>query len=146
MKKNFWLVPFIALVVLCSCGSEEEPVPTGPDISEEIPAGKIIGMGEFESFAHSLAGKAVLLTNEEGNKIVRLENFTMTEGPDVFVLLSKSNNYSKSNVLEVIKLTSGYNMSEVNFDFQSTAYSSDYRFVLVYCVQYNSLFGFAELK
>lgn len=144
MKRVAFLI--ILALFLQGCGSQEEPLPTGPDVSDELPAGTVIGSGDFESYAHSLMGKAVLYAGEGGKKVVRLENFSMTEGPDVFVFLSKTNNYSAANVLEVVRLTTGYNMSEINFEFESNKYSSDYKFVLVYCVQFHSLFGVAELK
>ena len=49
-------------------------------------------------------------------------------------------------MIEVAKLTSGYMHSDINFDFKSQGFTSEYKFVLVYCVQYNSLFGYAELE
>jgi hypothetical protein len=93
--------------------------------------------GEFSSFAHNLAGRATVYAKTDGNKILRLENFTMTQGPDVYVFFSKSNNYSMSNTIALSKLTQGYSAENIQFD---------YKFVLVYCVKYSSLFGYAELQ
>jgi hypothetical protein len=132
-----------------SCRSEDEMAQAGMDnmVMNMSPANAVQhGMGTFTSYAHNLAGKAVFLTDDAGKSLIRLEDFTMTVGPDVYVFVSKSNNYSQANVIEVAKLTSGYVDSDINFDFSSSAYTSDYKFVLVYCVQFNSLFGFAELK
>jgi hypothetical protein len=139
----------IASIFAFSCASEDDIAPTGMDnmVMDMPPANTDLnGMGTFTSYAHNLAGKAVLLTDDAGKRVVRLEDFTMTSGPDVYVFVSKSNNYSQANVIEVAKLTSGYMDSDINFDFSSSAYTSDYKFVLVYCIQFNSLFGFAELK
>jgi hypothetical protein len=139
----------IASIFAFSCASEDDMAPAGMDnmVMDMLPANTDKnGMGTFTSYAHSLAGKAILLTDDAGKRVVRLEDFTMTSGPDVYVFVSKSNNYSQANVIEVAKLTSGYTDSDINFDFDSSAYTSDYKFVLVYCIQYNSLFGFAELK
>ena len=107
---------------------------------------KQTGAGVFTSYAHDLSGKASLFCGDDDNKAIRLEDFNMLAGPDVYVFISKSNNYSKANVIEVAKLTSGYMDSDINFDFKSQSFTSEYKFVLVYCVQYNSLFGYAELE
>jgi hypothetical protein len=139
----------IASIITFSCDSEEEMSPAGMDsmVMDMLPdSTDQNGMGIFTSYAHNLAGEAILLTDDAGKRVIRLEDFTMTAGPDVYVFVSKSNNYSQSNVIEVAKLTSGYMDSDINFDFSSSAYTSDYKFVLVYCIQFNSLFGFAELK
>ena len=130
-----------------SCG--EETVSGGPNssIMDMVPENKKqTGAGVFTSYAHNLSGKASLFCGDDNNKAIRLENFNMLAGPDVYVFVSKSNNYSKANVIEVAKLASGYMDSDVNFDFKSQTYTSEYKFVLVYCVQYNSLFGYAELE
>ena len=107
---------------------------------------KQTGAGVFTSYAHDLSGKASLFCGDDGNKAIRLEDFNMLAGPDVYIFISKSNNYSKANVIEVAKLTSGYMDSNINFDLKSQSFTSEHKFVLVYCVQYNSLFGFAELE
>ncbi len=143
----------ISILLICvatlsmSCG--EETVSGGPNssIMDMAPENKKqTGAGVFTSYAHNLSGKASLFSGDDDNKAIRLENFNMLAGPDVFVFISKSNNYSKSNVIEVAKLTAGYMDSDINFDFKSQRFTNEYKFVLVYCVQYNSLFGYAELE
>lgn len=134
-------------ILLSSCG--EEDLSGGPNdiVMDMIPSDKTeSGAGIFTSFAHGLSGRAILFCGNGDSKSIRLEDFNMTAGPDVYVFVSKSNNYSKANVIEVTKLTSGYTDSDINFEFTSSNYSSEYKFVLVYCLQYNSLFGYAELQ
>jgi hypothetical protein len=133
-----------------SCGSEEESVPAEPNdmVEDMIPDATQTGMGTFTTYAHNLSGTATLLLDNTGNKIVRLEDFNMTAGPDVYVFISRSNNYSKANVVEVARLTLGYTDSDININLttSSTAITSEHKFILVYCLQFNSLFGYAELK
>lgn len=145
MKYFFLLISLIGLV---ACNTEGEgPLPAvDPNAQEQAPTdATLVGQGAFESYAHSLGGKAILY-QREGTHVVRLENFTMTPGPDVYVFLSKTNNYSKANAVEVVRLKEGYNMSAINLEFNSALIGTEHRFVLIYCVQYNSLFGYAELK
>ena len=87
----------------------------------------------------------MLYNEKSGGRKLRLTNYNMTPGPDVYVYLSRSNNYSSSNVIQVMKLTSGYTQSDFNLQVP-TNYLAEYKYVLVYCVQFSSLFGYAELK
>ena len=137
-----------AIFVSCS-KSESDPAPASgfPMVNDAAPSNSsIIKMGMFVSYAHGLDGTAALYVDPAGAKVLRFENFTMSQGPDVYVYLSKANNFSKANVIEVAKLTDGYSKSNINFNVTSPSYTSDYKYVLVYCVQYNSLFGNTELK
>src|SRR5918993_2685228 len=153
IMKTIEKIPFvISVIFLCvavlftSC---EEDTVSGPNTSvmDMVPEDKEqTGDGVFTGYAHDLSGKASLFCGDDGSKAIRLEDFNMVAGPDVYVYISKSNNYSQANVIEVAKLTSGYMNSDINFSFKSTSFTSEYKFVLVYCVQFNSLFGYAELK
>jgi hypothetical protein len=147
-KKWFFTYVLLGLIFLVtSCGEEDISTGNNSTASDAIPEGKNeTGEGTFTGYAHALSGRASLLCGADNNKVVRLEDFNMLAGPDVYVFVSKTNNYSKANVLEVAKLTSGYKDSDINLEFNADKYNSDYKFVLVYCVQFNSLFGFAELK
>jgi hypothetical protein len=147
MKNLFAL---LIVVVVFSCG--EDPKPAMTDVEEAMisvdppPSAQITRSGIFSSFAHSLAGNCGLYIDDKSNKTLRLENFTMTMGPDVYVFVSKSNNYSKANVITIGKLSESYSNDGLNLKVDSTINLDDYKFVLVYCVQYNSLFGYTELK
>lgn len=142
------LIAFMTSPVISSCKKKEDPGPT-TTVTSPPPANDsdTIGEGNFTSYDHGLGGSAVLY--EEGDpavKKLRLYDFNMTAGPDVYVYLSKTSSYSAGNVLQITKLTTGYSNSSITFDVTNANYSSDYKYVLVYCVQYSSLFGYTELK
>lgn len=150
MKKILLITLLVASTsaVIISCKKKEDPGPT-TTVTSAPPSGQsvTIGSGDFTTYAHGLSGSAILY--KEGNpevKKLRLYNFNMTAGPDVYVYLSKNSSYSAANVIEITKLTTGYSNSSITFDVTSPSYTSDYKFVLVYCVQYSSLFGYTELK
>lgn len=103
-----------------------------------------IGAGTFTSYQHSLAGKAMLYTDVMNKKVIALQEFSMTAGPDVHVFLSKTASYSPSNVLDVATLNTGYINS--NLYYTINGYDPSYRYVLVYCITYSALFGYTELN
>jgi hypothetical protein len=150
MKKILLLIVLVAStsIVIISCKKKEDPGPTTM-VSSTPPSADsdTIGAGDFISYEHGLSGSALLY--HEGDtavKKLRLYNYNMTVGPDVHVYLSKTSSYSAANVIELQKLTTGYTNSSITFDVTSTNYSSAHKYVLVYCVQYSSLFGYTELK
>ena len=149
--KSVMLLISVLFAILFSCTTNEAPqpamiTPDVPDMGTPPNHSDMNTMGTFVGYAHSLAGAAVLSIDSTDTKTLTLENFTMTAGSDVYVYVSKSNNYSKANVIEVAKLTAAFSKNVLNFNVTSPNYTKDYKFVLVYCVQFNSLFGYAELK
>jgi len=150
MKNILLLILIVIMVspVISSCKKKEDPDPS-TTVTSEPPSedSDTIGEGNFTGYDHGLSGSAVLY--EEGDpavKKLRLYDFNMTAGPDVYVYLSKTSSYSAGNVLEITRLTTGYTNSSLTYDVTNANYSSDYKYVLVYCVQYSSLFGYTELS
>ena len=140
-----------ALLFLVSCGGEE-PKPiveidlTDPHEGIEAPPGATAtAMGIFTSYAHGLAGNAVLYTDPQGARTLRFEDFKMTAGPDVYVLFSKNNNYSQANTVAISMLKGGYDNTSLSFTIDPSINLTTHPYVLVYCVQFSSLFGYSEL-
>lgn len=111
-----------------------------------IPMKETLKTGTFEGFAHSLAGNVTVIKDTTGNVILRLENYTMTPGPDVDVYLSKTSSYSRSNIIKIDHLIDGYENGTRNIDIANDSDLSTYKYVLVWCVKFDQLFGYAELK
>jgi hypothetical protein len=148
--KNLTLALFL-FMASAACSPDEEPKPlVAEDVQEPLkdvdrPSGTIATiMGTFTSFAHGLSGKVVIDTDSSNNRTLRLENFTMNQGPDVYVFLSKSNNYSAANTIPLALLKEGYSNSNLTLSVDETVDLNEHKFVLVYCVQFSSLFGYAE--
>jgi hypothetical protein len=152
MKKLLILFMTVAIALNISCASEDDPKPAienleEPEIGAEVPPNSMVStMGIFTSYAHGLSGKAVLYVDDQGKRTLRFENFTMSSGPDVYVLFSKANNYSEANTIAVSMLKDGYSNESLNINVPDSVNTDTHKFVLVYCIQFNSLFGFSELK
>lgn len=150
MKLFTVLISSAMFVFVSSCSSEDDPTAVidnlqDPQVDVGVPPNSsVITMGTFTSFAHGLSGEAVIYADAEGDRTLRFKNFTMSAGPDVYVLFSKSNNYSKANTIAISMLKDGYSNQNINFSVPDSIDISTHKFVLVYCVQFNSLFGFSE--
>lgn len=152
MKKFLILIVSVVFALNTSCSTEDDPKPPienleEPEVGVEVPPNSMaITMGTFTSYAHGLSGKAVLYVNDQGKRVLRFENFTMSAGPDVYVLFSKANNYSEANTVAVSMLKNAYSSENLNINVPDSVNTDTHPFVLVYCIQYNSLFGFSQLK
>jgi len=137
------------MMILAACDRADDPTAMAnmnPPTMVDPGDSTTLKRGAFVSYEHNLMGAASLHVDSLGAKTIRLEEFTMTQGPDVHVYISKSNNYSKANTIEIGQLTASYSNNAIDFSIDSIAYGDDFKFVLVYCLQYNALFGYAELK
>lgn len=149
MKFSIYILSLLILFNACATEEEPKPLETGPlQDPVETPAppmnSQARAMGTFTSYAHGLSGKAVIYVDDKNQRTLRLENFNMTPGPDVYVFLSKSNNYSAGGTVPITMLKGGYANSDISLTLNDDVNLTTHKFVLVYCVQFSSLFGFAE--
>lgn len=126
---------------------EELPRQGGaPDSS--APQIKTIAVGSFGEvdFIHKGSGQAKLI-EIDGKTILRLENFSVTSGPDLYVYLSNSAKPTH-NVkdlgdyvdLGLLKATSG------NQNYDVPVVAQNYRTAVIWCKQFGVLFSFAAMN
>lgn len=85
----------------------------------------------------SVSGEAKIY--QEGNQYkVKLDNFSISDGPDLKVYLSKA-----ATPNEFVNL--GNLTSQTVYPIPSSVNVSDYSHVLIHCQQYNHLFAIAQL-
>ena len=97
--------------------------------------------GTFRGYgSESVSGLAkIYLSNNK--YMLKLENFTTSNGPDLKVYLSKASSPSGFISLGDLKSTNGNQVYEIS----GTPYFTHHKFVLIHCERYNHLFGSAEL-
>lgn len=71
-----------------------------------------------------------------------LENFSVSNGPDLKVYLSKEIQPINFIKLASLKSTNGYQL----YNIPSSIVLKDYPYALIHCEQYNHLFGYAQLR
>ena len=125
-----------------STGSGQSPS-TG---SGQSFAARTTHRGEFEgadSF-HFGRGQASLIETAPGKYVLRFENFSVRNGPDLFVYLSPNpDGYdSKAVNLGGLKATDG----SFNYDVSADVDVSQVRSVVIWCRQFTVLFAHAELR
>jgi hypothetical protein len=100
------------------------------------------GTWESADDFHYTIGDALLIEAEPGKYTLRFENFSVRNGPDVYVLLSKTNDYGGEPLnLGGLKGTDG----AFNYEVPAGTDVAQYKSAIIWCRQFDVLFGHAEL-
>lgn len=95
----------------------------------------------FQPRAHEVEGKALLI-EDSGNLILRFEDFSTINGPDLRIYLSSDLNANDFIDLGEIKATKG----NVNYNIPEGTDLEKYNKVLVWCRAFKVLFSYADLS
>lgn len=135
MKKLFLALPFLFLIL--SCQQEGELTRSVQD-TVVSPNAILKSHATFEPTSGiSVSGEVKIF--QEGNQFkVKLDNFSISSGPDLKVYLSKSD--SPSEFVNLGNLT-----SQTVYPIPANVTIADYSHVLIHCQQYNHLYAIAQL-
>jgi Electron transfer DM13 len=98
---------------------------------------------------HKAEGNASVYRLGDGSRVLRLENFRSTNGPNLYVYLSgdpsprNSAQLHENGDYEVGRLKG--NIGNQNYALPSGVDLSKYKSVVIYCKQFHVVFGSAEL-
>ncbi|MBN6035434.1 DM13 domain-containing protein [Amycolatopsis sp. 195334CR] len=146
-----------ALPVAVTSQAPPQPVATAPEQPARSaqpeppkpPEPKDLATGEFVSQEHDTSGKARVVDLGDGNRVLRLEGFSTSDGPDVHVWLSAATaggewgKYDDGAVVKLgkIKATDGNQNYAIPADAKLTGLQS----VVIWCDRFNVAFGSAPL-
>jgi len=138
MQAKHILIAVLGIIpILFSCGKTstqtlDEMITTG---------GKLEWSGSFRGYgSQKVSGQAKIYLVDK-DYMLKLENFSTSNGPDLKVYLSKAASPSGYISLGDLKSTNGNQVYQIagSPDF------SEHRFVLIHCERYNHLYGSVEL-
>jgi hypothetical protein len=90
---------------------------------------------------HNASGTARILNLEDGSTVLRLEDFKVTNGPDLFVYLSTDRDASEYVDLGMLKANSG----NQNYELPEGTDLSKYDNAIIWCKSFSVYFGGARL-
>ena len=113
--------------------------------TEAPPSGfsTVIANGTFVSGdpGHHNSGSAIVLT-DGALYVVRFEDFSVTNGPDIHVFLAKGPRVTTGDVdLGSVRVTEGSS----NYEIPARVDPRDFAYVVIWCVPFSVQFGFAAL-
>lgn len=118
--------------------AEDKGGMTGESGADYELSGSFVGVGDG---IHDATGKAKVIPVEQG-KILRLEDFRATNGPDLYVYLSSDKQASDYVSLGRLKA----NIGNQNYEIPEGTDLDKYGTVLIWCQQFSVLFGSAGLS
>lgn len=101
-------------------------------------SGSFVGVGDG---IHDAKGIVLVVPLENSQQILRLEDFSSTNGPDLYVYLASDASASDYVSLGRLKANNG----NQNYDIPEGTDLAKYDTVLIWCKQFSVLFGSAEL-
>jgi Electron transfer DM13 len=104
-----------------------------------IRIGSFVGAGDG---FHNAEGIAKAIPLEDGQNILRLENFKSTNGPNVHLYLATDKTASNFIDLGGLKANNG----NQNYNIPAGTDLSKYNMVLIWCKDFSVLFGSAQLE
>ena len=130
----------------------DEPMPTiSPQPTETVPAVPVL-LSEDEFYGaddfHQGKGDALIYQNPDGSKFLRLENFEVTNGPQLHVILAVDENpYNHDTLGDYLDLgpLKG-NIGDQNYAIPAGADLDAYGSVVIYCVPFRAIFAIAPIK
>lgn len=126
-------------------GEADQAMPT-------MEAAVIVGIGQFTRIdaVHAAEGTATLYQLPDNRRILRFENFRSTNGPDLRVVLSASEEpLTRAEVeLNNLDLDLGAlkgNVGNQNYEIPAEVNLSQYRSIVIYCRTFNVVFSSAPI-
>ncbi len=108
--------------------------------------------GRLEGKAHETSGRATIYKTADGKEYLRLTDFSTSNGPDVHVLLSRSDDESLKQEIVKGQLDSVElgplkgNQGDQNYDLPGSVDLQKYDAVVIYCERFHAVFGVARLE
>ncbi len=136
--KNLILLFIIALVMACD---PDDATPTTPanDVFDETKATLLREGTWMGSGSYSVRGVAQIY-EDNGKKVLLLNSFSSSNGPDLKVYLSTTTGAASFVNLGKLKSTSG----KQTYEIPDGTDIDQFKFVLIWCQQFSVLFGKAE--
>ena len=108
--------------------------------------------GRLEGKAHQTSGRATIYRTPDGKQYLRLTDFSTSNGPDVHVVLARSDeaNLTQEIVkgeLDSVELGSlKGNEGDQNYDLPASVDLQKYNAAVIYCERFHAVFGLAQLE
>ena len=116
--------------------TDDMPQETGPTT---LSAGEFAGADDF----HQGSGTATIYELEDGSRVLRLEDFEVTNGPDLHVFLTPGD----GNMDRYVDLGSlKGNIGDQNYEIPAEVDVNELDAVIIYCVPFSVLFASASLS
>jgi len=159
LSRSRWILILIGVPVIAGAwwAFRPEKLFINEKVHEAAPAAlsaepEALYTGRLEGKVHQTSGRATIYKTVDGKEYLRLSDFTTSNGPDVHVLLVRSEDRAldqeivKGGLDHVELGTLKGNQGDQNYDLPATVDLNQYQAVAIYCERFHAIFGVARLE
>ena len=159
LSRRKWILVAVALLILVAAWwiFRPEKLWVNQKVSEPAPFASTgdpqpLYTGRLEGNAHQTSGRATIYKSPDGSQYLRLTDFSTSNGPDVHVLLARSDDPSLTQEIVKGQLDSVElgplkgNQGDQNYDLAASVDLQKYNAAVIYCERFHAVFGVARLE
>jgi hypothetical protein len=159
LSRRKWILAVVGLPILLAAwwAFRPEKLWINQKVSEPAPFASStdpqpLYTGRLEGKAHQTSGRGTIYKTSDGRQYLRLTDFTTSNGPDVHVILARSDdeNLTQEIVkghLDSVELGSlKGNQGDQNYDLPPSVDLQKYNAAVIYCERFHAVFGVARLE
>lgn len=124
----------------------EEPMPT--PVATDVPEWVVAAQGSFRDGGSSYQGSGTATIFQQGDeRILRFEDFEVTNGPDLHVLLVQNIDGERGELGNYVDLGSlKGNVGNQNYEIPADVNLDDYAGIMIYCQPFHVVFSTAPFQ
>ena len=126
------------------------PAAIAPSVPKEPAAPTDLATGSFRSLEHSTTGRAIVTSQADGSRVLRLEGFETSNGPDLRVYLSAGSSdafFGREYGQDFVELGElKGNIGNQNYTIPESVDLDKYRNAVIWCKRFSVGFGVATLQ
>jgi hypothetical protein len=156
VKKRAVVISLVVIVLIVAWYAfRPERLVVNKRADEAVPAASAgslaaLASGPFHGIAHETKGTATVYQDTNGNRVLRLSNFSTSNGPEVHVyMVAADNAYDAATVEHAGFIDLGNikgNIGDQDYTLGRDLDLSRYRAVSIWCKRFSVNFGTAPLK
>jgi hypothetical protein len=136
-------------MAVAALANDAETTEDMPEAVSDEPAAVVAGSFIEIDFVHSGEGTATVFELPDGSHLLRLEDFRVTNGPDLHVVLSTAEDPRDSAELGEDYVDLGMlkgNVGSQNYEIPADVDISQFNSVVIYCLPFHVVFSTATLS
>jgi Electron transfer DM13 len=154
-RRWIWIVIGLPILIAAWWAFRPEKLWINQRVNEPAPfasrsEAQPIFTGRLETKAHPTNGRATVYESPDGERYLRLTDFTTSNGPDVHVVLARAKDRALDQ--EIVKGNLDYvelgklkgNQGDQNYDLPASVDLQKYNAVVIYCERFKAVFGVAR--
>ena len=159
LSRRKWILAVVGLPILVGAwwAFRPEKLWINQKVSEPAPFAastdpQPLYTGRLEGKAHQTSGRGTVYKTSDGRQYLRLTDFSTSNGPDVHIILARSDdeNLTQEIVkgqLDSVELGSlKGNQGDQNYDLPASVDLHKYNAAVIYCERLHAVFGVARLE